>query len=162
MGFRYGMRDWNELDLERPEIDAAARGYHRDRNLRRVALGGAFGLEQRRTEFRRIDRALQAGPKVDDGAEVIFMGMRQHEPDQVLPFLLEKADVGHDRLDARQMLLVAKGHSEIDGKPKPPGAIAEAVDRQVHADLADATERRECQFVHLFHQAAPADAAEPK
>src|SRR6516162_10556116 len=162
MRFRYRMRDRNELHIERPEIDATARRHHRDRNLGRIALGGAFGLKQRSTEFRRINRTLQARPKVDHGAEMVFMGMRQHEPDQVLPFLLEKADVGHDRLDPRQMLLVAKGYPEIDGEPKALMAVAEAVDRQVHADLADATERRECQFVHLFHQAAPADAAEPK
>ena len=34
-------------------------------------------------------------------------------------------------------------------------AIAEAVDRQVHADLADAAERRKGQFVRPRHQASP-------
>jgi hypothetical protein len=105
---------------------------------------------------------LQARPKVDDSAEMVFMGMRQHKPNQVPSFLLEKADVGHDRLDTRQMLLIAKGHTKIDGEPGALMAVAQAIDRQVHADLANATERREGQFVHLFHQAAPTEAAEPK
>jgi len=46
-----GMRDRNELDTERPEIDAAAGANHRDRDLRRVALGGAFGREQSGAEW---------------------------------------------------------------------------------------------------------------
>jgi hypothetical protein len=39
-------------------------------------------------------------------------------------------------------------------------AVAQAIDRQVHADLADAAERRKCEFVR--HQVAPAEAALPK
>jgi hypothetical protein len=41
-------------------------------------------------------------------------------------------------------------------------AVAEAIDRQVHADLADAAERRKGQFIRSRHHAAPAEAAEPK
>ena len=93
---------------------------------------------------------------------MVFMGVRQHEPDQVLALFFEKADIGHDQIDARQMLLVAEGHAEIDREPGALMAVAEAVDRQVHADLADAAERRKGQFIRPRHQAAPADAAEPK
>ena len=93
---------------------------------------------------------------------MIFMGVRQHQADQVLPLLFEKADVGHDQVDARQMLLVAEGDAEIDREPGALMAVAEAVDRQVHADLADAAERRKGQFIRPRHQAAPADAAAPK
>ena len=93
---------------------------------------------------------------------MVLMGVRQHQPDQVLALLLEKADVGHDQVDARQMLLVAEGDAEIDRQPGALVAVAEAVDRQVHADLADAAERRKGQFVRTRHQAAPAEAAEPK
>ena len=93
---------------------------------------------------------------------MIFVGMRQHETDQILPLLFEKADVGHDGIDAGQMLLVAKGDAEIDREPGALMAVAEAIDRQVHADLADAAERRKCQFIRSRHQAAPAEAAEPK
>ena len=93
---------------------------------------------------------------------MVFVRMRQHETNQILPFLFEKADVGHDGIDARQMLLVTKGHAEVDREPGALMAVAEAVDRQVHADLADAAERRECQFIRSRHQAAPLEAAEPK
>ena len=93
---------------------------------------------------------------------MILVGVGQHEADQVLALFLEEADVGHDQVDARQMLLVAERHAEIDGEPGALLAVAEAVDRQVHADLADAAERRKGQFIRTRHQAAPADAAAPK
>ena len=93
---------------------------------------------------------------------MVFMGMSQHQADQVLALLFKKADIGHDEIDARQMLLVAEGHPEIDRQPAALMAVAEAVDRQVHADLADAAERRKGQFIRPRHQAAPAEAAEPK
>ena len=93
---------------------------------------------------------------------MILMGVRQHEADQVLALLLQEADVGHDQIDARQMLLVSKGHAEIDREPGALMAIAEAVDRQVHADLADAAERRKGQFIGPRHHAAPTEAAAPK
>ena len=73
---------------------------------------------------------------------MILMGMRQHEAHQVLALLLQEADVGHDQVDPRQMLLVAEGDAEIDREPGALVAVAEPVDRQVHADLADAAERR--------------------
>jgi hypothetical protein len=57
---------------------------------------------------------------------------------------------------------VAKGHAEVDREPGALMAVAEAVDRQVHADLADAAERRKGQFIRSRHQVVPTDATEPK
>ena len=93
---------------------------------------------------------------------MVLMGMRQHEADQILPLFLEEADIRHDQVDAGQMLLVAEGDAEIDREPGALAALAEAIDRQVHADLADAAERRKGQFVRPRHQLAPAEAAWPK
>jgi len=45
---------------------------------------------------------------------MVFMGMGQHEADEVLPLFFEEADIGHDEIDAGQMFLVAKEHPEID------------------------------------------------
>ncbi len=93
---------------------------------------------------------------------MVFVGVGQHQADQVLALFLQEADVGHDQIDARQMLLIAKRHAEIDRKIRALMAVAEAIDRQVHADLADAAERRKRQFIRPRHHAAPAEAAEPK
>ena len=41
-------------------------------------------------------------------------------------------------------------------------AVAEAVDRQVHADLANTAERGKAQFLRPRHQVALIEAAEPK
>ena len=156
------MRHRNELDVERAEIDAPARRHHGDRNFRRIALGLAFGREQRGAELRGVDRASQLRPEIDDGAEMVLMGVRQHQPHQVLAFLLEEGDVGHDQVDARQMLLIAEGDAEIDRQPGALMAVAEPIDRQVHADLADAAERRKDEFIRPRHQDALTEAAEPK
>ena len=162
MRFRNRMRDRNEFDIEWADIDASAGRDHRHRDFWRIALGGAFGLEQRRAEFCRVDLAPQLWPEIDDRAEVVLMGVGQHQSHQVLPFLLQEGDVGHDQVNARQMLLVAEGDAEIDRQPGPLVAVAEAVDRQIHADLANAAERRKGQFVRPRHQAAPTEAALPK
>src|ERR1700684_1977764 len=93
---------------------------------------------------------------------MVFVGVRQYEPDQILPLLHEKGDVGHDGVDARKMFLVAEGNAEVNRKPGALPAVAETIDRQVHADLADAPKRGKREFVALGHQAAPAEAARPK
>ena len=93
---------------------------------------------------------------------MVLMSMGQHQADQVLALFFEKADIRHDQIDAGQMLLVTKGYTEIDGQPGALMAVAKSIDRQVHADFADAAERRKGQFVRSRHQTAPADAAEPK
>ena len=95
---------------------------------------------------------------------MVLVRMGQHQRQQVLPLLLQEGDVRKDQVDARQVLLVAERDAKIDGKPAPLMAVAEPVDRQVHADLADASERREGQFIGARHQAAPAGlaAASPK
>ena len=93
---------------------------------------------------------------------MIFVGVRQHEADQIVALLLEEANVRHDQVDAGQMLLVAEGDAEVDRQPGTLMPVAEPVDRQVHADLADAAERRKGQFVRPRHHAAPTEAAAPK
>src|SRR3954453_9517014 len=156
------MRHRDELDVERTKIDAAPRWHDGDRNLRWIALGSTLCLEQGCAEPGRIDRASQLGPEVDDRAEMVFVGVRQHQAHQVFALFFQKADVWHDEIDAWQMLLVSKRHPEIDSQPAALMAIAETVNRQVHADLADTAEWRKRQLIGTRHQTAPVEAAEPK
>ena len=79
MRFRNRMCDRNELDAKWTQIDATARLHDGDRNLGRIALRSALGLEQGGAEFSRVDRAFQLGPELDDGAEMVFVGVRQHQ-----------------------------------------------------------------------------------
>ncbi len=56
-----------------------------------------------------------------------------------------KRDVGQDEVDARQRR-VREGDADIDDDPLARARRAEAVEREVHADLADAAERHEDEF----------------
>ncbi len=90
---------------------------------------------------------------------MVFMRVRQYDAEQVLAFLLEEGDVGHDQVDARQMIFAAEGDTEIDRHKTALLAVAEPVDRQVHADLADAAERCKGEFVGARHHGRPCESA---
>ena len=74
---------------------------------------------------------------------MVFVGVGQRQADDVAPLLDEETNVRQYEIDAGQVLLGGKGHAAIDDEPLPPPAVAEAVDREIHPDLADTAERRE-------------------
>ena len=78
---------------------------------------------------------------------MVLVRVGEHDAGEVLALLDQIADVGQDEVDAGQMLFRGEGDAEIDRQPLPAPLGAEPVDRQVHADLADAAERREHQFL---------------
>jgi len=61
-------------------------------------------------------------------------------------FLNQIADVGENEIDPRQ-IIAGEGNAEVDRKPTPVLFRAEAVKREIHADLADTAERREDEFI---------------
>ena len=152
--FRNRMRHRYQFDVERPDIETAAERHDLDGDFRRARLARPLGFEQRGGERRRIDRHLQPRPQIEQRAEMILVRMREHDAGEVLALRDQIADVRQDQVDARQMLFRGKRHAEIDDQPLPPALVADPVDRQIHADLADAAERRKHQFLlrHLRHQ----------
>src|SRR6185437_13491818 len=78
---------------------------------------------------------------------MILVRMREHQAGDIFALLHQIADVGQDQVDARQLLFAGKRHAEVDREPGARAPVAEPVDRQVHADLADAAERREHEFL---------------
>ena len=78
---------------------------------------------------------------------MVLVRMGEHDAEDILAFLDQVADVGQDQVDARQVLFARERHADIDHDPLPARRGAEPVDRQIHADLADAAERRKDQFV---------------
>ena len=74
---------------------------------------------------------------------MVLVTVGEDEADDVAPFLDQIADVRQDQIDAGQMLFGREGHAAIDDEPLAPRAVADAVDREIHPDLADAAERRE-------------------
>ena len=76
---------------------------------------------------------------------MVLVGMGEHEPDEVAPLFDQEADLRHDEVDAGQVV-AGEGDAEVDREPFLAALGAEAVERQVHADLADASERRKDEF----------------
>src|SRR5712691_1173306 len=122
---------------------------------RHVLLHLALRFDQRRGERRRIDWHLQFRPQIENRADVILVAVGEHDALEVLPLGLEKADVGHDQVDAGNFR-VGEGHAHVDAEPFAPAAGAEPIEREVHADLADAAERHEQKLVVAWRHGQPA------
>src|SRR5579863_6860804 len=82
---------------------------------------------------------------------MILMPVRDDEADEVALDLLGELRIGQDDLDARPLRL-GEGEAAVDHQPFAPAPRAEAVEREVHADLAQPAKRYENQFVGLIHQ----------
>src|SRR5579863_8564461 len=81
---------------------------------------------------------------------MVLVRMRDDNPHEVLLDALDEAQVRQDQIDARR-LLPGECHAEIDHQPFAPVRRPETVKRAIHADLAEAAERREDQFLILRH-----------
>ena len=81
---------------------------------------------------------------------MILVRMRDDKTDEVLLRLLDKGEVGHDEIRARQVL-AGEGKAEIDHQPFARLDRTVAVKRAIHADLAETAERRENEFVATAH-----------
>ncbi len=95
------MRHVDEVDAERSKFQARAGRRHVHGNFRRAGLGRAPGFEQGGGKRRGVDGNVEFRPQVDQRAHMIFVGMRQHQADEVLPLFDEIADVRQDKIDAR-------------------------------------------------------------
>src|SRR5690242_21845642 len=71
---------------------------------------------------------------------MILMRMREHDAGEIFALLHQVADVRQNKIDTRQMLFSCKRHAQVDRKPGSPPLVPDAVDRQVHADLAHPAE----------------------
>ena len=76
------MRHVDELDVERPEREAAVERHDVDRDFRRARLALPLGLQQRRRERRRIDRHVEPRPQIDDRAEMVLVGVGEDEAER--------------------------------------------------------------------------------
>ena len=140
------MRHGDEFDLERPERETPAERHDIDGDDGSARLALALGLQQRRGERRRVDRQLEPRPQVEHRAEMILVRVGEHDAENIFAYLDEIADVRQDQVDARQVI-AGKRHAEIDDDPLPPAFVPEAVEREIHTDLAHPAERRKNEFV---------------
>src|SRR6266480_3026230 len=140
--FRNGVSHRDQLYIERSKRKSAAEGYDVQRNVGRTRLALPLGFNQRRSKWRGIDRELEPWPQIEQRTEMILMRMGEHEAEKIVPLLHQVANVRHDEIDAGQRV-VGKSNAEIDRNPLPALLVAEAVNREIHADLAGPAKRRE-------------------
>ena len=155
LDFRNRMRHGAKFDVERADLKAAAEFDDIDRDFRRARFARALGGDHGGGKGRRVKRDLQLRPQIENGAVVILMRMRDDHAGDVLALGDQIFDVGENQVDARQMFFLREGNAEIDRQPFARALRPEPVDRQVHADLADAAERREYQFLFSFSHQFP-------
>ena len=142
-----------------PELEALAAGRPACRST-----FGAPGSDKRRVsrrptrEARRVDRRPQARPHLDERADMVLMRMGDEDAEQVLPLLLDEAQV-RDRRDRcradaprrRNPCRNRRGSIAVVRRP-------EAVERGIHADLAETAEGNEDELVWGSHLSGPCSA----
>ena len=148
--FRDRMGDRHELDVERADRHARAGPDDLDRNLRRARLAEPARLGEAGGEGRGVDLSAEARPQIGERADVVLVRVGDDDADEVLPHLLDEADVRHDRVDARQVL-AGEGDAEIDHQPFARLRRPVTVERAIHADFAQAPEGREHELAVVVH-----------
>ena len=145
---RFGdrMRNADEFDFEGAGIEAAAERHFLDRQRERAAIFADLRLQHSRREGRREDRAFERRPEIDDGADVVLVRVGQDEADEVFALGDDEAEVGQHDIGAR-LAFMRKGHAQIDHQPGARTRRPEAIEIDVHADLAETAERHEYEFV---------------
>ena len=143
---RNGMGHRDRLDIERTDLETAA-----DRHG--VDLDGAGDPrflqplpDQVGGERRRIDGAAQTGPEMVDGADMILVGMGDHEPHDIVHALLDEGRIGHEGLDFGHVV-AREGHAGIDDQP----FAGMTIEGHVHADAVAAAEREEDDLIGARH-----------
>src|SRR5262245_13943464 len=156
------MRHGHELYIERADLETAAQSNDGHGNFRCARLARTFRLEQGRREGCGINRDFQPRPQVDQRTEVVLVRMREYQARDILAFFNQVPNVRQDQVDPRKMLLGRKRHAKIDSEPGAPALIADAVDRQVHADLSDPSKWCKNQFLRSGHaQRSPKPKTSP-
>ena len=144
------MGDGNEFDVERADLEPRARLDDPDRNLRRARLAEPARFGEAGGEGRRIDLDAEARPQLGQRADMVLVRMGDDDADEILLHLLDEADVGHDEIDARQVV-AGEGDAEVDHQPLARLRRAIAVERAIHSDFAQAPERREHELAVVCH-----------
>src|SRR5215831_2588389 len=85
---------------------------------------------------------------------MVFVGVGEHETDDVASFRDQEADVRQDEIDAGQVFFAAERNAAIDDQPLSAGTVAKAVDREIHPDLTNAAKRGENEL-QACHQTVP-------
>ena len=85
---------------------------------------------------------------------MVLVCMSDDHPDQILVRLLDEAEIWHDEIDARQVL-VGEADAEVDHEPLACARRPISVKSAIHPDFAQAAKRDEHELVVVRHLGAP-------
>ena len=112
------MRDGDHLEAEGAKLELRADGHDLHRHLIVEARFLQLQRQYLRSKGRAVDGALKLRPQPGNGAEVILVGMGEHEAVQARFLGGDEAHVRQHHVDAGVRLL-AKLHTEVDHQPVP-------------------------------------------
>ncbi len=152
LGNRVGQGD--QFEIERAEREGPAQWHLRDVDLVEDAGIAQLFSQQKGRERRCEHRRLEPRPQPGDRADMVLMGMGQHDAQDVLGDALGEFGIRQNDLDARGRL-VAEGDPQVDDDPLAGIRRTEAVEVEIHADLVRPAERQEDELITLRggHQA---------
>src|SRR5437588_3321853 len=146
IALRDRVREGDETDPERPELDAPASLDNVEPHLAGEPLLLELAGDEAGGEWRREQRDLQFLGEIGQRPDMVLMTVGQDDPREPLLLVLDELEVREDQLDAR-IVGVGKSQAEIDHDP----LASATVEIDVHADLARATERDKQQFFAWGH-----------
>jgi len=140
----------DEGEVERTEAEAAAGLDDGDLGLVDQLRFAQLAAQHRGSEGRGVDRAAQLRPEPGDGADMVFMRVRDHEAGQPVPPLGDIGRVGDHDVHFR-VFRAAEPHAAIHREP----SVGTAVEVEVHADLAGAAQGQKGQIRSRCVHASP-------
>src|SRR6516162_3676616 len=86
---------------------------------------------------------------------MVLVAVGEHQREDVSALFDQITDVRKNEINARQMLFRRERYAAIYDDPLPPPIVTEAVDREIHPDLADAAQACEYELVARHGLARP-------
>ena len=130
---RHAVRDAQELDLERADLDDVLRPDGPEGVVGEIVFV-ELGADERQRQRRAVDRTIDVRQQVGDGPDVVFVPVREHERGDAA--LLQVGEVGNDEVDAEE-LDVGERHPGVDDETRVPVRNR----HEVHAEFAEAAQR---------------------
>ena len=128
-----------------------------ERNFGRAGLAETPCAHEVDGKARGMNLDAKPRPEGRERADMVLMGVSDHDAAEVFALLLEEGEVRQDEVDPGR-LFAREGQAAIDQEPLAIARRAEAVGRRVHADLAEPAERNEDEERRMLQDAPFIDA----
>ena len=142
------VRQADEAQREGLQVEASAGRDDVDADLVGQPDLAQLAAQHRGGERGAVDRAFELRPQPGHGADVVLVGMGDHQTDQLVLAVGDEAGIGHHDLDFRQFA-AAEADAAIHGEPFFVACDAPAVQVEVHANFARPAQRQEGQFAYF-------------